>query len=88
MVNVDELGQKAVELAKDFDESFLELGRRLARSRRSAVSPISANLRRCRNRHPQGVLSRQHLRKDRRPAYSDQAAEGDRLDEADAIYRT
>ena len=28
-VNVDELGQKAVALAKDFDESFLELGRTL-----------------------------------------------------------
>ena len=29
MVNVDELGQKAVELNKNFDESFIELGRTL-----------------------------------------------------------
>jgi hypothetical protein len=29
MVNVDELGQKAVELNKTFDESFIELGRTL-----------------------------------------------------------
>ena len=29
MVKIEELGQKAVSLAKDFDESFLELGRTL-----------------------------------------------------------
>ena len=83
-VNVDELGQKAVALAKDFDESFLELGKTLRQIQE--IGDVTDFRRIC---DAAGIGTRKAYylasitKKIEGLAHPDQASAGDRLDEAD-----